>query len=83
MARSDESWYDRQALFSKLITYAAILLFLGCWGWAIYVWYKANDYQTAVFFCMAGIGVPAFLIGISAIIDLLIVNAEALRTSRK
>ena len=40
------------------------------------------DYHTAVFSVIAGISVSAFLYGVSAIIDLLIVQCEALRTRR-
>jgi hypothetical protein len=40
------------------------------------------DYHTAMFSVIAGIAVAAFLYGMSAIIDLLIVQCEALRTRR-
>jgi hypothetical protein len=40
------------------------------------------DYHTAVFSVIAGITASAFLYGLSAIIDLLIVQCEALRTRR-
>ncbi len=82
MAKTDERWYDRQALISKLMTYAAILIFLGCFGWGLFMLHVATDYASqiyAVLFGLAGVAVPAFLVGVSAIIDLLIVNAEAMR----
>ena len=40
------------------------------------------DYHTAVFSVIAGITASAFLYALSAIIDLLIVQCEALRTRR-
>ena len=41
-----------------------------------------TDYHTAMFSVIAGITAAAFLYGVSAIIDLLIVQCEALRTRR-
>ena len=40
------------------------------------------DYHTAIFSVIAGIAAAAFLYGVSAIIDLLIVQCEALRNRR-
>jgi hypothetical protein len=41
-----------------------------------------HDYHAAMFSVVAGITAAAFLYGLSAIIDLLIVQCEALRTRR-
>ena len=107
MAKS-ETWYDRQAFASKLITYAALLVLLGSIGWAGYsAWlsHKADqpveaakasgaittmqanmsesaDYHAAMFSVLGGITAAAMLLGVSAVIDLQIVQCEALRNRR-
>jgi hypothetical protein len=84
MAKANETWYDRQALVSKLITYAAILVFVGCFAWGLYILHLSWDrLPEAVVWGVSGVAVPAFLVGVSAIIDLLIVNAEALRAGKR
>ena len=83
MPKSNETWYDRQALISKLITYAAMLILLSCFSWSVYLLQLAGDnLNAAILVVLAGIAVSAFLAGVSAIIDLHIVNAEALRAGR-
>ncbi len=80
-----ETWYDRQAFISKLITYSAILILLGSIGWAAYSAITSQDIQRVendIYTVIAGIATSAFLIGVSAIIDLLIVQCEALRNKR-
>lgn len=84
MPKPAETWYDRQANVSKLITYAALLVLLASLIFAAdsaYLVFKAGtgDFNKAMFAALAGIATSAFLVGVSAIIDLLIVNAEALR----
>ena len=91
-----ETWYDSQANIAKLITYAALLILLAALFWAsdaAYLVHKFNaalgpndppsiakSYNLAIFTALGGIAASAFLAGIAAIIDLLIVNAEALRS---
>jgi hypothetical protein len=80
-----ETWYDSQANMAKLITYAALLILLACLGWAAHAAWQEHfdpnaDYRVAMFAAIGGIATAAFLAGIAAIIDLLIVNAEALRS---
>jgi hypothetical protein len=84
-----ETWYDSQANTAKLISYAALLVLLGSVGWAAYsAWINFSDkdshpdYHAAMLSVIGGITASAFLIGLSAIIDLLIVQCEALRTRR-
>jgi hypothetical protein len=102
MAKS-ELWYDNQANTAKLISYAALLVFLGSIGWAGYSAFlshqaskvaatmpetartalaESGDYHLAMFSALIGITAAAFLYGVSAIIDLLIVQCEALRNRR-
>ena len=86
----EETWYDSQALAAKLITYAALLVLLASVGWAAYLAWEAHQaaqgggeaYGTAILLAIAGIGSAAFLYGVGAIIDLLIVGCEALRNRR-
>ena len=80
-----ETWYDSQANIAKLITYAALLILFATLVWGVEVAINvfragASDYAQAIAIALAGIAVSAFLAGMSAIIDLLIVNAEALRS---
>jgi len=80
-----ETWYDSQANIAKLITYAALLILLASMGWATHAAWQEHfdpnaDYRAAMFAAIAGIATSSFLAGVSAIIDLLIVNAEALRS---
>ena len=91
-----ETWYDSQATIAKLITYAALVILAATLVWGIeaaYVVHKFNaalgpndppsiaqSYGPAIFTALGGIAISAFLAGIAAIIDLLIVNAEALRS---
>ena len=89
MSKPPETWYDRQALNSKLITYAAMLVLFASIACAVYsAWhaYRAQiagepipDFHMPMFAALAGISVSAFLVGVASIIDLLIVHAEALR----
>jgi hypothetical protein len=106
MARSENNWYDRQALISKLITYVAILIFIAGIGWCGYNLYSRSasaasgaatspaatagatapaataNYDLPLLVGIGTIAIPALLVGLSAIIDLLIVNAEAMRSRR-
>jgi drug/metabolite transporter (DMT)-like permease len=80
-----ETWYDSQATAAKLISYAALLVLLGSIGWAAYSAINSLEFQRVegdVITVLAGIAVSAFLYGVSAIIDLLIVQCEALRNRR-
>jgi len=82
-----ETWYDSQANTAKLISYAALLVLFGAIGWAGYSAFLSlqtgtNDYHVAMFSVIAGVAAAAFLVGLSAIIDLLIVLCEALRNRR-
>ena len=80
-----ETWYDSQANTAKLISYAALLVLLGSIGWAAYSAINSLEFQRVegdVITVLAGIAVSAFLYGVSAIIDLLIVQCEALRNRR-
>jgi drug/metabolite transporter (DMT)-like permease len=82
-----ETWYDSQANAAKLISYAALLVLLGSVVWAGFSAWQSHlsgkdDYHAAMFSAIGGIVAAAFLYGISAIIDLLIVQCEALRTRR-
>ena len=81
MADDDEVWYTRQAMISKLLTYAAILVLASCAAFAIYLMRYATLAQAMVW-AVSGIAVSAFLAGISAIIDLMIVQAVALHDLR-
>jgi drug/metabolite transporter (DMT)-like permease len=88
MAKS-ETWYDSQANTAKLISYAALLVLLGSIGWAAYSAWNTyhgtdahQDYHAAMFSVIGGMTAAGFLYGMSAIIDLLIVQCEALRTRR-
>jgi len=85
MANKPETWYDSQATAAKLISYAALLVLLGSIGWAAYSAINSLEFQRVegdVITVLAGIAVSAFLYGVSAIIDLLIVQCEALRNRR-
>jgi hypothetical protein len=80
-----ETWYDTQANIAKLIIYAALLILLASLGWSFHAAWQAHfypepSYRVAMLSALAGIATAAFLAGMSAIIDLLIVNAEALRS---
>ncbi|HEY4329322.1 MAG TPA: hypothetical protein VGN88_06275 [Phycisphaerae bacterium] len=92
-----ETWYDRQANISKMITYSALLVLLGSMGWAAYSGWETYaqststvvnmdwkdqhpDYHMAMLAAVGGVATAAFLVGVSAIIDLLIVQCEALRS---
>ena len=80
-----ETWYDSQATAAKLISYAALLVLLGSIGWAAYSAINSLEFQRVegdVITVLAGIATSAFLFGVSAIIDLLIVQCEALRNRR-
>ena len=70
-------WYDRQAMISKLLTNAAILVLLGSLGFGGYEAYR-TEYSNGVYLAVAGTAMAAVILGFSAIIDLLIVNAVAL-----
>jgi hypothetical protein len=87
MANKPETWYDSQATAAKLISYSALLVLFGSIGWAGYSAYVTHrdgkdDFHAAMFSVIAGITAAAFLYGVSAIIDLLIVQCEALRNRR-
>jgi hypothetical protein len=86
---SSGNWYDRQATISKLLTYGAILILLAslattavltfhhrdkieCWDLAVTLQLGAM--------ALGGVFVAAVLAALSAVIDLMIVHAEALRT---
>jgi len=84
MAKNEETWYDGQANTAKLINYAALLILFGSIGWGSYsAWLShqagKDDFHLAMFSALGGIGMAAFLAGVAAIIDLLIVQCEALR----
>lgn len=81
MAR-ETSWYDRQALISKLLTYAAMLVLLASLGLGGYEVY-AQNVSSGMYLAIAGVAAAAIITGFSAIIDLLIVNAEALRVLKR
>jgi len=87
-----ETWYDSQANTAKLISYAALLVLFGAIGWAGYwvFWVEfvktgdkgPADFNMAMISVIGGIAMSSFLYGVSAIIDLLIVQCEALRNKR-
>ena len=88
MADDENAWYTRQATISKFVTYAAILIFLGSIGGAGYVLAYApstahyESRTTAIFCVIGGMAIAALLAGLSALIDLLIVQAVALHDLR-
>jgi len=74
------NWFDRQALISKLLTYAAIVVLLASFGFGGFEVYQSqNTLPSGIYLAIAGVIASALIAGLSAIIDLLIVNAEALR----
>ena len=83
MSKQSETWYDRQALISKLISYAAIFILFGSIIWALWVLRRGMEHtyvvDQAIVIGLGGVTIAGFLVGLSAIIDLLIVNAEAIR----
>lgn len=83
------AWYDRQATISKLLTYGAILILLASLAaaatlaWVFRQAFEVADLKTIMAIGGMAIGgtfVAAVLAAFSAIIDLLIVHAEALRS---
>jgi hypothetical protein len=80
---TNETWYDRQATISKLLTYASILILLVSLATAATIAYNyaLHELPTVAVVSTLAVGgtfIAALLIGISAIIDLMIVHAEAL-----
>ncbi len=86
------SWFDRQALISKLLTYAAIVVLLASFGFGGYEVYRSEQWQVyqgaytlsaGIYLAIAGLIASALIAGLSAIIDLLIVNAEAIHDLKR
>ena len=78
---TDNAWYTRQSTISKLLTYAAILILVACAAFAIYLM-RYSTLAEAMTWAVGGIVLSAFLAALSAIIDLLIVQAVALHDLR-
>lgn len=87
---SSGNWYDRQATISKLLTYGAILILVASLSTTALLAYhhrvKIEEWDLPTIMpigglALGGVFVAAILAALSAIIDLMIVHAEALRTS--
>ena len=88
MSSGESAWYERQATISKLLTYGAILILLASLASTVTLTYIYRaDFEHPNLMIILSIGgmaiggtfVAAVLAAFSAIIDLLIVHAEALR----
>ena len=88
----NETWYDTQAFIAKLLMYGAILILLASLASTALLSYHFRDLLEQPDLnvilkiggmAIGGVFVSAILAAFSAIIDLLIVHAEALRTQRR
>ena len=82
---TNETWYDRQATISKLLTYASIVILLVSLASAATIAYhyralltELNTVIVVGTLAVGGTFISTLLVGLSAIIDLMIVHAEAL-----